>query len=330
MVSLFRTAILIPACLWLLWRVGRNFMFIRLFPYGLPHRLDVRPTFSNVDNSNDSLRFKHGALKKIYERRGNDDYDTPALLSSPETVFFGPDNTMYTTTDQGTLISLTDWKIESDKIITAKTTLVKELGPGRPLGAKFTRDGSTVYVADAVLGLLRVRNLHDAGSKVEIVASTVVDDGKLTRILFADDLAIGPVSGKVYFTDASNVPPPRNLDMTFDVLYGSAVDLLKSKPTGRLLEYNPSTDTVTVLAKNLWFANGVGVDQDEEYLVVAETFGLRLMKYYLKGDKKGQSENIIERSPSPSCKTTARSNRVLLQFVENTRYSLLFFTFDRL
>jgi sugar lactone lactonase YvrE len=80
------------------------------------------------------------------------------------------------------------------------------------------------------------------------------------------------------------------------------VDLLKAEPSGRLLEYDPSTDAVTVLAKNLWFANGVGVDQEEEYLVFAETFRLSLIKYYLKGDKKGQLDYIVKGSPSPACK----------------------------
>jgi hypothetical protein len=38
-------------------------------------------------------------------------------------------------------------------------------------------------------------------SKVEIVASKVVDNGRLTPIAFADDLTIGPKTGRVYFTD---------------------------------------------------------------------------------------------------------------------------------
>lgn len=236
---------------------------------------------------------------------------------------------------------MTDWKQDQTQeedsttiIITAKATLVKDLGPGRPLGAKFTADGSTLYIADAVLGLLRLRNPHDPRSKVEIVASTVSsmnDDTTTTnhnknniggqqsnRILFANDLTIGPVTGKVYFTDASTVPPPRNYyhhkysstaaadddtytGMTYDAMYASKVDTLRANPSGRLLEYDPSTDAVTVLADNLWFANGVGVDPKEEYLVFAETFRLSLAKYYLNGERKGQMEYIVKGDPSPAC-----------------------------
>ncbi|KAG7356114.1 strictosidine synthase related protein [Nitzschia inconspicua] len=299
MFPLFRLGVVLPGCLLLVMWTSRDFFGTRLFPYGVPQRITDRPTFGRVDASNDSLRLKHGKLRKIYERRI--DHTAPRLLSSPETVFFGPDGTMYTATDQGHLISLTDWKYESNHIITAKTTLVKSLGPGRPLGAKFTSDGSTIYFADALLGLLRLRHPHNPESKVEIVASTVVDtNGQSTPIMLADDLTIGPVSGKIYFTDASTVPPPRNGDMTYDPMYASKVDALKAAPSGRLLEYDPSTDTVRILATDLWFANGVGVDQDEQYLVFAETFRLGLAKYYLKGKQKGEIEYIVRGSPSPA------------------------------
>jgi DNA-binding beta-propeller fold protein YncE len=70
-----------------------------------------------------------------------------------------------------------------------------------PLGAKFTPDGNTVYIADGALGLLRVVDPLNPKSKVEIVASKVMDGGKITPITFADDVTIGPKSGRVYFTD---------------------------------------------------------------------------------------------------------------------------------
>jgi hypothetical protein len=121
------------------------------------------------------------------------------LLKAPETVFFDSSGVMYTTSDDGNLIQLDQFEESSDGRITAKTTLVADIGVGRPLGAKFT--GETLYIADAVLGLTRIRNPQDPKSRLEIVATTVIDGGKETRILFADDLAIGPRTGMVYFTD---------------------------------------------------------------------------------------------------------------------------------
>lgn len=337
MFPLFRSGVVVPFSLLMLWS-NREFLHSKLFPYGIPHRIKNRPSYGQIDVTNDSLRMYHGRVQKIYERQTEDSGDrhlsTP-LLSSPETIFFGPDGTMYTATDQGNLISLTDLRQESDHIITAKTTLVKDLGSGRPLGAKFTPDGSTIYIADAVQGLLRLRNPHDKDSKVEIVASTAMDqNGQRTRIVLADDVTIGPKTGKVFFTDGTTVPPPRNLDnkMAYDVLYASKIECLRSHPTGRLLEYDPSADTVTVLATDLWFANGVAVDQNEEYLVVAESFRLSLVKYYLHGEKKGHMEYIVHGDPSPACKWTCQPENTLFDFFQSaqTLSFCLFHFFGRL
>jgi hypothetical protein len=141
--------------------------------------------------------FIDGKLTKIYERI---EPGRSPLMNGTETVFFDDHGTMYATTENGNLISFSDIQTpDDDGKSTTKTSLVKDLGTGRPLAGKFM--GSTVYVADSVLGLTRVQNVYDPKSKVEIVASTVMDNGKETRIFFADDLAVAPNSGMVYFTD---------------------------------------------------------------------------------------------------------------------------------
>ena len=89
-------------------------------------------------------------------------------------------------------------------------------------------------------------------------------------------------------------------ELTYDIMHASKVDSLLG-PTGRLLKYDPSTDELTVLAQGLWFANGVTVDSEEEYLLVAETYRLGLRKYYLTGSKQGTMEYIVKGSPSPGC-----------------------------
>jgi len=90
-------------------------------------------------------------------------------------------------------------------VMTAKTTKVADLGMGRPLGGRFTPDGKTLYICDAVLGLLRITNPRQyPTSKVELVAHQFQDtDGTISKIHYANDLAIGSKSGKVYFTDCT-------------------------------------------------------------------------------------------------------------------------------
>ena len=211
--------LLLPAC------VG-YFVQKILRPNLLPHGGAVglaahqRSSFLEVDPTNDSLQGKHGKLTKIYERLDLDG-DTEPLLKGPETVVINPkDGTIYVLTEEALLVSLTDLKPHDDHassngdddvtkttatIMTAKATPVVDLGMGRPLGGRFTPDGKTLYVCDAALGLLRISHPHQfPKSKVELVAHQFTDDnGTVSKIHYANDLAIGSKSGKVYFTDCT-------------------------------------------------------------------------------------------------------------------------------
>ena len=69
------------------------------------------------------------------------------------------------------------------------------------------------------------------------------------------------------------------------------------RPLGRLLVYDPTTKETTTLLSNLYFANGVAVSPDGEFVLVNETSAYRVTKYWLKGEKTGQSEMIMENLP---------------------------------
>ena len=235
------------------------------------------------------------------------------LLKGPETIIFdnkSPVATMYTLTEEANLVELSDIQRQEEKehTMVATTKLIADLGNGRPLGGCFTPDNSILYIADAILGLTRIQNPTNPTSKVEIVTTTAMDnengDAKLTKVNFADDVVVGPVTGNVYFTEASEVLPERNIDTgVWDVMYPSKIELLSGKRSGRLLMYNPTTDETTVLAKGLLFGNGISIDQvNEEYVVFAETYAIRIGKYYLTGDKAGTLEYIVDGSPLPACK----------------------------
>lgn len=70
-----------------------------------------------------------------------------------------------------------------------------------------------------------------------------------------------------------------------------------ANPSGRLFHYNRATKQNTVLLDQLYFANGVALSPNEDFVVVAETAPSRLMRYYLKGNKAGQSDVFIDRMP---------------------------------
>lgn len=46
----------------------------------------------------------------------------------------------------------------------------------------------------------------------------------------------------------------------------------------RLIRYNPKTKTNTVLMRNLHFANGIELSDDESFILVAETMKFRIHK----------------------------------------------------
>ena len=85
---------------------------------------------------------------------------------------------------------------------------------------------------------------------------------------FTDALDISS-EGIVYFTDASAKYEQK------EYLY----DLLESKPHGRLLSYNLATGQTQLLLNDLYFANGVALSQQEDFVLVNETYRYRIIRY---------------------------------------------------
>jgi Strictosidine synthase len=254
------------------------FILKNLHNYFLPYgpAIEILPTdHAKVNRSNDLLQFQHKKTQKIITTDG-------APIHGPETIVFGNDGTMYALSEDAFLIQIDQFNERDDGIhINSTTTIIADLGPGRPLGGKFTPKGNTLYICDAILGLTRIRDVKDRKSKLEIVTRSVpLLNGTRSPILYADDVVIGPKTGKVYFTDATDIRPIY-ASSQWDTLFASKLDLLRGKAHGRLLQYDPTTDKTSLLASDLKFANGIGIDKDETYLIVAETFGVNVWKFHL-------------------------------------------------
>ena len=148
---------------------------------------------------------------------------------------------------------------------------------GRPLGLHFDRQGNLI-VADAYKGLLAIN------AKGEITVLTIESEGLAFR--FTNDLEIAD-NGIIYFSDASYKYTQAEYKM----------DALEHQPNGRLLAYDPATKQTYTLLKDLYFANGVAVSADQSFVLVNETWNYRILRYWLNGEKKGQSEIFIEHLP---------------------------------
>ncbi|CAI7929314.1 unnamed protein product [Closterium sp. NIES-54] len=121
--------------------------------------------------------------------------------------------------------------------------------------------------------------------------------------------------GTIYFSDASSHFPVSHFFL----------DILEQRPHGRLLRINPDEQKAELaeeprhgedehatsagtaseagpleaeaLLDGLYFANGVALSQNEDFVVVAETSRYRLTRYWLKGPKAGTSEIFLDNLP---------------------------------
>ncbi|MGB0906230.1 MAG: SMP-30/gluconolactonase/LRE family protein [Maricaulaceae bacterium] len=182
---------------------------------------------------------------------------------------------IYTSAHEGDIIEIDPVTLE--RRVFAKTG-------GVPLGIEFGADG-TLIVADAHKGLLAV----DVNGEVTLLTDTV--DG--TPILYADDVDITP-DGVMYFSDASTKFGAKSSGST---MAGSLLELMEHGKTGRILAYDPSSKTTSVVADNYSFSNGVATGPDGQSILVNETGEYRVQRIYVSGPRKGESEIIIDNLP---------------------------------
>ncbi|MDX1588714.1 MAG: SMP-30/gluconolactonase/LRE family protein [Oleiphilaceae bacterium] len=148
---------------------------------------------------------------------------------------------------------------------------------GRPLGMEFDEEGNLI-VADSWKGLL---SINPAG---EMEVLSTASEG--IPFAFTDDLDIAS-DGRIYFSDASDKYTQPDY----------ILDIMESRPHGRLLRYDPDTGETRTLMDGLYFANGVALSSEEDFVLVNETGRYRIQRYWLKGERAGESELFASNLP---------------------------------
>lgn len=148
---------------------------------------------------------------------------------------------------------------------------------GRPLGLDLDADGDLI-VADTERGLLRV------SMNGEVKSLTAAANGRPFKV--TDDVDVG-ADGFIYFSDASDRYPVSHFKL----------DILEHHGNGRLLRYDPERETTLTLMDGLSFANGVAVSPDAEFVLVVESGENRVHRYWLSGERAGQSEIFVSGLP---------------------------------
>jgi sugar lactone lactonase YvrE len=201
------------------------------------------------------------------DRLASAEHIAAGKVLGPEDVELDTAGHIFTGTVDGRIV-----RVDPDGSV---TTIVNT--GGRPVGIDTDRDGNLI-VADAIKGLL-----------------SIAPDGKITTLVaaggdvplgFTDDVTVAG-DGMIYFSDASD-------KFGHDQFLH---DMLEARPHGRLLRYDPATKETKVLLDGLYFANGVALSQQEDFLLVNETYRFRIQRYWLKGERAGKSEVLVDNLP---------------------------------
>ncbi|OJJ23668.1 hypothetical protein BKI52_04740 [marine bacterium AO1-C] len=113
-------------------------------------------------------------------------------------------------------------------------------------------------------------------------------DEKGQKFLIPNGLDISS-DGTIYFSNTSH-------QSAYSLKYGKKL-ILEIKPQGGLYAYNPRTQKVTTLLQGTYFGNGVVLSKNEDFLLMTETSKYRIIRYWLKGSKKGTQEVFMDNLP---------------------------------
>jgi ribose transport system permease protein len=156
---------------------------------------------------------------------------------------------------------------------------------GFPLGLAFDRAGNLI----SCVGAMGLYAISRTGEVTKLTAETarswtsVVDDARLRD---PNDCDVAP-DGRIFFTDSTT---------RYDA-HDWALDSIESRPTGRLLCYDPRSGKTATLLDGYRYANGVAIAHDGQSLFFAESWACRVHRYWFDGPRAGKVECVIRDMP---------------------------------
>lgn len=147
-------------------------------------------------------------------------------------------------------------------------------------GLHFDAHGNLIALSHK-LGLISI----SPDKKVTVLAG---QDGNGKPFLIPNGLDIAS-DGKIYFSNTSD-------ESAYTIKYGRKI-VLEMSPIGGFYCYDPSTKKLTTLIDGTYFGNGVVLSKDESFVLVTETTKYRVLRYWLKGEKAGQTEVFMDNLP---------------------------------
>jgi len=142
--------------------------------------------------------------------------------------------------------------------------------------------GNLIF-ADAKGGRLMKISTKDAS--IEVLADSY--QGK--KFNFLNDVAIPKDAKKIYLSSSAyslGYSPSNNVELIF-----------RHPHEGAVFSYDTETKALSLLIEGLDFANGICLSHDESFLLVSDMGSYNIIRFWLKGEKKGTFEIFAENLP---------------------------------
>jgi ribose transport system permease protein len=198
-------------------------------------------------------------------------------VEGPEDVILDRQDRLYGSTRDGNIIRFSGQNFE-------KREIFAHIG-GRPLGMQFDRDENLI-VCVAGMGVYGVKPSGEVFKATDETNRTWYKLNDDSRLRMADDLDIAP-DGRIYFSDCTT-----RYEMTTNTL-----DILESRPNGRMVCYDPATRTTHTIINHFYFPNGVCVSHDGRSLLIASTSICKIFRHWIAGPNTGSTEVLIDQLP---------------------------------
>ena len=171
---------------------------------------------------------------------------------------------------------------------------------GQPLGMAFDRKDN-LYVCIGGMGLYRItpeRKVEKVTDETNRSLYSVNDD---SRLRLADDLDIAD-DGRIFFSEAT---------VRYE-MHEWPVDGLEARGNGRIICYDPNTNTTRTVLRGLKFPNGICIASDGQSILFAETFGCSHQALLVRWPEDRQGRDGDRQSAGLSRQHQSRIRRQLL------------------
>lgn len=198
-------------------------------------------------------------------------------VEGPEDVILDEDDNLYAGTRHGEIVR---WFAPDY----TRSEVFAHIG-GFPLGLAMDRDGTIVTCVGAMglYSISRDREVKRLSTETNRSWFSIVDDARLRD---PNDCDIGP-DGRVWFTDSTT---------RYDA-HEWVLDSIESRPTGRLLVYDPKNGETKTVYDKLRYANGVCLAHDGKSILINESWTCSVHRYWIEGPKAGTMECLIADMP---------------------------------